>query len=82
MTLTLPQKKVNTIIEKCQLFLTRDQVTVQEIVQLIEKSSYSAVAILPTPLHFRSLQRQHILGFSIQKKLERKGGQERIHLVG
>ena len=57
MTLTLPQEKVNPIIDHCQLFLSRDQVALREIAQLIGKLSYSAVAVLPAPLHYRSLQR-------------------------
>ena len=53
MTLTLPQEKVNTIIDQRQLFLSRDQVTVWEIGQLIGKLGYSAVAVLPAPFHYR-----------------------------
>ena len=60
MTRTLPQEKVNATIDQCQLFLLRDQVTVWEIPQLIGKLSYSGVAVLPAPLHCRSLQRQRI----------------------
>ena len=80
MTLTLPQEKVNAIIDQCQLFLSKDPVTVWEIAQLIEKLSYSAVAVQPSP------QRQHVLGFSMQKNIEKSfsisGGQERLDLVG
>ena len=48
--------------------------TVREITQLIRKLSYSAVAVLPAPLHYRSLQRQ-------EKILFISGGQERSDLV-
>ena len=54
-TFTFPQVKVNTIIDKCQLFLSRDQVTERVIAQLIGKLSYSAV--FPAPLHYKWLQR-------------------------
>ena len=46
MTLILPQERINLIIDQCQLFLLRDQLTVWKIVQLIGKLSYSAVAAL------------------------------------
>ena len=72
MTLTLLQEKVNVIIDQFQLFLSRDQVTVWEIAQLIGKLCYSGVAILPGPLHYRSLQRQLILEFLMQKNFERR----------
>ena len=41
--------------------------TVREIAQLIGKLSYSAIVVLPAPLHYRSLQRQQIEEFSKQK---------------
>ena len=53
----LPQVKVNTIIDKCQLFLSRDQVTEWIIAQLIGKLRYSAAAVFPAPLHYKWLQR-------------------------
>ena len=40
MTLSLPQEKVLTIIGQCHLFLTKDQVSVREISQLIGKMCY------------------------------------------
>lgn len=40
---------------------------VREITQMIGELSYSAVAVLPAPLHCRSLQRQQILKLSMQK---------------
>ena len=40
--------------------------------QLIGKLSYSAVAVLPAPLLYRPLQRQHILGILIEKNLEKE----------
>ena len=58
MTLTLPQEKLNAIIDQCQLLLLRDTVTMREIAQLIGKISYSAGAVLLAPFHYRSLQRQ------------------------
>ena len=39
MTLTL--RKVDAIIDQCQLFLSKDLVTVREVVELIGKQSYS-----------------------------------------
>ena len=71
MTLTLPQEKVNAIIDQCQLFLSRDQVTMWAIAQLIGKLSYSAAGVLPAPLHYRCLQRhpQQIFVRPSQKQL-------------
>lgn len=40
MTLSLPQEKVLTIIGQCHQFLTKDQVSVREISQLIGKMCY------------------------------------------
>ena len=70
-TLTLPQEKVNAIIDQCQLFLSRDQVTMWAIAQLIGKLSYSAAGVLPAPLHYRCLQRhpQQIFVRPSQKQL-------------
>ena len=72
MTLTLPQEKVNAIIDQCQLFFSRDQVKVREITQMIGNLSYSGVAVLPAPLFYRSLQRQQILEFLMQKNFKRR----------
>ena len=55
MTLILSQKKINAKKDQRQLFLSRDQVTVREIAYRIGKLSYSAVAVLPAALHYRSL---------------------------
>ena len=46
----------------------KNQVSVREITQLIGKLSYSEVAVLPAPMHYRSLQRHQILKFLIKKK--------------
>ena len=71
-TLILLQEKVNVIIDQFQLFLSRDQVTVWEIALLIGKLCYSRVVILPVPLYYRSIQRQLILEFLMQKNFERR----------
>ena len=69
-TLLLPQEKVTVIIQQCQTFLSRDQVSVGEISQLMGKLCYSAIALLSAPLYDRSLQRQQILEFSVYQVLE------------
>ena len=65
-SLSLPQENALAIIEQCHLFITKDQVSVREISQLFgKKLCYSAIAVLPSPLHHRSFQRQQI--FELKK---------------
>lgn len=56
MSLSLSQEKVTAILEQCQTFLSRNQASVREFSQLIENLCYSATAVLPAPLYYRSLQ--------------------------
>lgn len=58
MTVFLPQEK--------------DQVSVREFCRLIQRLSYSGIAALLAPFHYRSHSRQHILEFSSEKNLEKK----------
>ena len=58
MTVSLPQEK--------------DQVSVTEICQIIQRLSYSGIAVLLAPSQYRSHSRQHILEFSSEKNLEKK----------
>lgn len=67
--LTLPQEKLNSIIDQRQLLLSREEVTVPDISQLIGKLSYPAEAVLPVSLHYRSLERQKIWSFQCRKTL-------------
>lgn len=45
-----PQGKVSEIIEQCQLFLARDQVSMREFSRLVGKLCYSSILVLPAPL--------------------------------
>ena len=56
MTLLLPDCKVEAIKAHCLCLLTRQDVSVRELSQLIEKLTASIQAIFPAPLHYRSLQ--------------------------
>ena len=52
-TLAVRQEKVSAIIKQCHLFLTKDQVSVSDISQLIGKLCCSAIAAFPASLHFK-----------------------------
>ena len=58
-TLSIPQETILAIIEQYHLFLTKDQVSVRAISQLIEKLCYSIIAVYSAPLH----NRQQIIEF-------------------
>ena len=49
LNLSPPQRKVSEIIEQCQLFLAKDQVSVREISQLIGRLCYSSMPVPPAP---------------------------------
>ena len=44
--LTLQQGQVTSIIEQCQLLLSKQQVTMKKIMEFIVKLSYSVVVVL------------------------------------
>ena len=46
MILTLQQGQVTSIIEQCQLLLSKQQVTMKKIMEFIVKLSYSVVVVL------------------------------------
>ena len=69
--LTLPQEKLNSIIDQRQLLLSREEVTVRDISQLIGKLSYPAEAVLPvSPLQVPRKAKN--LEFPMQKNFERR----------
>jgi len=61
MTVSLPQGKVEKIIQQCQVLKTAKEVTVLDLTRLIGRLSSSALAVLPARLQYRSLQNQQIL---------------------
>ena len=63
---------VTVIIQHCQTFLSRDQVSVRDISQPIEKLCYSAIAVLRSTIYYRYLQRQQLLEFSVDQSLKTK----------
>ena len=64
MTLSLPKEKVTKIRSQCQELLQKPVLKLRELASLIGRLSSSAIAILPAPLQYRSLQRQQILGLN------------------
>ena len=66
MSLSLPTEKVEKIKIRCRDILGRHSVSLREISSLIGSMSSSAVAVLPAPLQYRSVQRQQI--FELKKQ--------------
>ena len=58
MTVSLPQKKVESISKRCQYILSMKKVSIKDLPKLLETLSSTALAILPAPLYMRYLQRQ------------------------
>ena len=60
MTLSLPKEKLFKVQNHYQEILEKGKVTVRELSKLIWRLSYTAIAVLPVPLHYRHLQNQQI----------------------
>jgi len=58
MTLSLPDRKVQDLINMCHSILREKSVTVRQLSKLIGKLNASVMAVLPAPLHYRHLQMQ------------------------
>ena len=60
MTMYLPGKKVTDITNQCNKLLSEENTTLRELTSLIGKLISTYQAVLPAPLHFRSLQMHQI----------------------
>jgi ribonuclease HI len=58
MTMSLPERKITQVTERCQKLLNSKQCTIQEMAALIGTLSSTMMAILPAPLQYRHLQMQ------------------------
>lgn len=56
MEFTLPEDKAVKLESQCQQLLTRSSVTLREVASVVGRMVSTAVAILPAPLHYHSLQ--------------------------
>ena len=56
----LPERKLVTIIQKCQCLLSKTVVTIREVSELISMLSADARAVLSAPLHYWRLQMTQI----------------------
>ena len=56
MTLSLPEEKLDLIIQDCHRALVQPQILVRDLAKIIGRMSATTQAILPAPLHYRSLQ--------------------------
>ena len=59
-TLSLPERELFAIIQKCQCLLSKTVVTIREVSELIGMLSAGARAVLSAPLHYRRLQMTQI----------------------
>ena len=60
MSLSLPEKKVVNLMQKCQNLIQNPQTTVGEAASLIGSLCSTAQAVLPAFLQMRYIQQQHI----------------------
>ena len=84
MTLTLPKEKLLKVQNHCQEILEKEKVTVRKRSKPIGRLSSTAIAVLPTPLHYRHLQHQQISDLSQLIRGESGnfgGGKERTVMV-
>jgi len=70
MSLSLPQEKVSKIIKQCQEILKKEFVSLRELTSLIGRLTSSAIAVLPSPLQYCTLQRQQIWELNSGKEIE------------
>ena len=56
MMMSLPERKVTQVTEKCTQLLKNQSCTIQELAELIGTLSSTMMAILPAPLQYRHLQ--------------------------
>jgi len=56
MTLSLPREKVVKIIDSCKRLLNAERVSARDLAKVIRQLTATNQAVLPDPLHYRSLQ--------------------------
>jgi len=57
MKITLPQRKVNKIVEMCEKMCKIQHTTVREMSRVMGKLASTAAAVIPSPLYLRNMQR-------------------------
>ena len=72
MTLSLPKEKILKVQNYRQEILEKGKVTVRELSKLIGRLSYTAIALLPAPLHYHNLQHQQIQKLIYHNSFEEK----------
>ena len=72
LTLNLPKEKLLKVQKHCQEILEKGKVTVRELSKLIGRLSFTAIVILPTPLHYRHLQHKKIQKLICHNTFEEK----------
>ncbi|CAG2255747.1 unnamed protein product [Mytilus edulis] len=87
LTLSLPKEKVEKIKNSSKLMLEHKKVSARDLAQLIGQLTATNQAVLPGPLHYRSLQilktkALHLGGPLRSPNPVKRGSSERVALVG
>ena len=72
MTLSLPEEKLPKVQYHCQEILEKGKVTVRELSKLIVRFSSTAIAVLPTTLHYPHLQHPQMQKLICHNSFEEK----------
>ena len=70
MIISLPEDKVRGIIQACQTAVLKQKLSVRDLARLLGRMSATAMAVLPAPICYRSLQRQRNAAFAIYQSFE------------
>ena len=65
MIISLPEDKVRGIIQACQTAVLKQKLSVRDLARLLGRMSATAMAVLPAPICYRSLQRQRNAAFAV-----------------
>ena len=72
MTVSLPQKRVESIFKKCQDIMSMQELAIKVLAKLLGTLSSTALAFLPAPLYMRYLQKQQIHNLCLKRDYNSK----------
>jgi hypothetical protein len=72
LSVSLPDTKVDSIIDLCAVAIDKNQISLYEIARILGKFTWATSALNFSQAHYRSLQSQYIDNTKLNSNLERK----------